>query len=498
MRLTKPLSRIFIAAMAYVMVFTLFAGPSIDAKVIELGKDSTEFSQGNKLVLHKDPDIKSWKIKTNVPSSRLIDRTDTTGLSASKQKQFKKYHNFQQNYDHVWYEIKNLKRSDTITVDYGNAGTYEGRAVDLTVEYTNMKYEQNINGTNADGSPKGNANWTKGSGFFQISESPYSGFVYYNIAHGTVKYTFKDAVTGQKVELNENSFMTFNSLNGYNSPNFDKLYGSLPGTVAEFFAYNTHPSYVDSHELGVYLSDTTDMKYGSYSNISDGNTIFHGYSNDFHDKLGSETFTNNSVSFQVEGTTQEFTFGSANRNSAWQAPSTAVLFDVSAPKPDLNVFSLGNCEMTGGVATVGDKFMYELDQKVHVLGQDILERYNTVALEVNVPAGVRVLDMRVLDGDGNEVPSKYLSELKQHTSGALNGVVRAKFSTSYLKGVFDADDEQIAGMDYNGENYKLQVDVIIDDSRNVDNKIVKAMGRSTFNNQAKVADPVTNTVVEPN
>lgn len=235
------------------------------------------------------------------------------------------------------------------------------------------------------------------------------------------------------------------------------------------------------------------MQYGDYSNISDGNTIFHGYSNDFHDKLGSETFTNNSVSFQVEGTTQEFTFGSANRNSAWQAPSTAVLFDVSAPDPDLNVFSLGNCEMTGGVATVGDKFMYELDQKVHVLGQDILERYNTVYMDIAVPKGVRVTDMRVLDGDGNEIPSKYLSELKQHSSG----IVRAKFSTSYLKGVFDENDDQIAGMAYNGETYKLQADVIIDDGRNVDNKIVKATGKSSFNGKVKHADPVTNKVVDP-
>lgn len=481
------MQRVCALVLCYTIVLTTVLAPGAGAAVRVVSDDSTEFSQGNKLVLHKEPDITSFDVSTNIGSSRLIDRTDT-------KEHFDKYHNFQQDYDNVWYEIKSPRASDTVTVNYGNAGTYEGRAVDLQVQYTDMNYKYNVNGTNADGSPRGSNRWTEGSIFLQLSESPYSGFVYYNMSHGTVKYTFSDALTGEKLYLDENSFMTVNSLNGYSSPDFKDRYGSLPGAVGEFVNYKNYNTWEEGSEKDAFLVDGTDMKIAKHNNLNDGMTMFVGYSNDFEDKLGSPTFTNNSVSFQVEGVTQEFTFGSANRNSAWQAPSTAVLFDVTAPEPELEAVSAGDCTITDGAIAPGEAYTYDLEQKVHVLGQDILERYKSMMLTVNLPDGVRYENARVFDDAGNEIDSKFIESLSYNKG---NHRVQVKFTDAFLKGTFDSDGEQTGGMEYAGESYHLKIDVMVDSIHNVasDGKI-EADASSAVNRTTKLSDPVVNVVVE--
>lgn len=415
-----------------VLSFTGLFTETVQGAILEIDKSNTNFSQGNKLTLLKEPDIQEFRVTTNIPSSRVEFRTDKAKYSA-----------FQQQYDHKYLIIKNPTPNDTVTAYYKNAGTYEGRPIDLMMTFSNMNYQY-----------KGVA-WGRDQIHLQISESPFSGYVFYNMSHGIVEYSFYDSKTGRILNVDGNSFLTFNSLNG-----------EYPGSVGgEFYNYLNYDVSQNNSPVDAYVINGTNIALRSKSNLPYKSPIFIGESNNFMDWLGSPTFTRNSVSFQIRGTHHKFVFGSGS-NSAWQTPSSGVLFNVTAPDPTKEVVTQSGINATDNYVFGGEKITYRIGQQVHVLGQDIMEKYDSIVIKDNLPNEVMYDGARLVDENGNTV----------RNAGHID------YDSRNHRVTFTASQEFLKEtMVYNGETYYLEIDVTVKDLHDGVN------GRDiVFQNQASV------------
>lgn len=415
------------------VVFIFSFGMTASAKIIEVDESTTNFSQGNKLTLLKEPDIQEFRVTTNIPSSRLTWDNNQP-----------KYHNFQQQYDHKYLIIDNVQPNDKVYVYYKNAGLYEGRPIDLRITFSNIHYQKR-------------SKYDANRSYLHISESPFSGYVFYNISHAFIEYSFYDTETGRVLNVDGNSFLTFNSLNGYFSSD-----GLGQGEFYNYLNYDT--SQADS-PVDAYIIKNSNIELKSHSHLPYKKPVYIGVSNDFEDRLGSPTFTKNSVSFQIRGTHHKFVFGSG-RNSAWQTPSSAVLFNVTAPNPTKEVVTQSGINVTDNYVFGGEKITYRIGQQVHVLGQDILEKYDSIVIKDNLPNEVIYDDARLVDENGNTVQN----------------AGRIDYDSRNHRVTFTASQEFLKEtMAYNGETYYLEIDVTVKDLHDGVN------GRDiVFQNQASV------------
>ena len=442
--------RWLIVALAAVGLAVLIQPQDAKAELIPVKEGDTRFTEGNSLTFTKEPEVTAWEITTNIPDSRITKREHGEGSGD----QFKKWHNMQQQYDNQWFEIDNVKPSDYIQVYHGNAGTFHGRPIDVQVKYTNFKYERNVSRYDSD-TPRHNSRWEEDKIYFQVSESLYSGFVYYNVARGTAEYTFFDSATGEKITVDDSSYMSFNSLNGYSDLTEEgkKFEGFKDQGVGEFVNYeNVNTWEADSATDAYIIGEGSDMALRQYDYINDGVQVYIGQTDDFEDKLGSDTFTNNSVSFGLVGDVQRITFGSANRNSAWQAPSSAVFFNVTAPDPIKTVYEKSGNEIAGEVIYGNQEITYEIKQKVHVMGVDILERYSNFVIQDVLPDEIEFKAIRIYDGEGEKIPDKYI---KSKGVDKKTNKAHISFTDEYL------NNED--GMAYEGETYTVEIDAVVED-----------------------------------
>lgn len=436
-----------------------FAKPS-QAKIVKVDKFNTDFSKGNKLVLFKEPDIKEFRVTTNIPSSRVEFRTDK-----------KKYGAFQQQYDYKYLTIKNVTPKDEVTVYYKNVGTYERRPIDMKMTFSNMNSQYN---------PYLGDKY-RGQIDLQISESPFSGYVFYGMSHGTITYSFYDSQTGQILNIDGNSFLTFNSLNGY--PTAD-------GQEGEFYNYLNYDVSRNDSPVDVYVTNDTNVALRSNPNLAYTSPVFIGVSNDFEDKLGSPTFTRNSASFQIQGQYHKFVFGAGQyykwRNTSirswhgtWQAPSSAVLFTVTAPAPKKSVQDDQGNDITGGKVYGNDDITYRIEQPVHILGQDILEKYNSMVIKDDLPDEVEYKTARLVDEDGHTV-----KDAGTFDYDSKNHRVTYTASNDFLKNK----------MKYNGESYFVEIDAKVKDLYRDHDIQFSNQASSTVNGITKYSNRVTNTL----
>lgn len=417
----------------------------VNAEVIQVGNNSLDFTQGNKLIIHKNPDIKGFEITTNISKDRLkryykdADTERYTGyggawyfmpkhghqdkfpLSAYQTQTYKSY---EPGYASETLVIKNLQKTDQIKIQYENVGTYAGKPIDMQVVFDNMQI----------GGKKRSGGLTDDTTYIDFSANPFSGYVYTNILNADVTYTIYDRETGDVIDADGNTYLTFNSLNSYNND---------AGEV-EFVNYLNHDVTAKNSPVNAYTITDTNVKWrDNLPNHPYKKTVFYGSSNDFTDYLGGETFTRNTVQFQIKGKSQKFVFGSG-LGAAWNSVSTGVLFSVTAEPPTKTVEDSKGTTINGRDVQVGQELVYNVRQKVNILGQDILEKYDKWTITDTLPANVDYVKAELTDESGKVIqnPGEIVYDKAKH---------KVTFTAS------DAFLKEEGGMKYTGETYNLRI-----------------------------------------
>jgi hypothetical protein len=441
----------------------------VHAEIRTVGDGDTEFTEGNRLVLKKNADIKAFSITTNIPSDRLITYTKTvgdgyfrTGGSAYvKEEAYKtsNYPSFQRDYGSKTLAIKNLKLGDRVDVNYKNVGTYNGQSIDAKLTISNVQYARRSSLPD------------NGISLLDFGENPFSGFYFANIEYGTLEYTFYYSSTGKTVSLDGNSFLSFNSLNGYN----------LSSGLVEFVNYLNYDTSKAGSAVDAYVKSNTNVEYQTkIAKVGYTSPAYVGISNAFTDVIGGKTFTKNTVSFQIKGTTQKFIFGGGYR-TGWTNVSTGVLFNVTAVEPTVTVRNGSGQNINGKYIGTGQDLIYFINQDISTLGQDVLDKYSNWAVAAKLPSNLTYSKAELVDDSGNVIKN----------AGTF------AYNRSTREVTFKASDNLLSNvMNYTGETYSLKIYTKVNTSAGNGTKIQNPAASSTINGVSKRSGGTTVVTVD--
>lgn len=355
------------------------------------------------------------------------------------------------NYNWSHLVFNELKNTDTVTVSYPYVGTYKDKPISLNWTFSEFYKAGNTyhNATHPK-SPK--------TELF-INQSMYNGYVYRGIESFKLKYDFRYA-DGTVVEFDNNAFLGFNSLNGYNDEKkFDgEKYKDDP-YFANYKNVTEGVSYLNKDASSkIYLMDNTNIKSYQVGETSPNNpatgTIFAGSNNLFEDAIGAKTFTKNSVSYQIKGKDQNFLIV-GSRGSAWNTPSGATLFNVLPKKPAKKVSDTDEKLVIKDTLNdledgIKNGVTYTITQKVGVLGNDMLTQYSEFGFKdvLNDVYDAKNAVTTVKDSHGNDVTSKFDIKIDGQT-------ITANAKAELLS------DVSI----YDGRTYTMSINVKIDEAK---------------------------------
>ena len=463
----QRLKRAFIGTAAFVLAFAVFDAPQPAEAFTRVS--NTDLAPKNRLVIYKEPNVQGFSVE-------LQTGVNGRGKFDSREK----YKSFQQQYGYKSITLSTPYKSDRIIARWGNVGTYDGRPINMTATFEDINYETIFPKRNLAGVYAGAQ---IGSSYLQISESPYSGFMYFNMSHMKVTYEFYDRATGSLLDVS-GSYLTFSSLNGYSTyqDGTPRVFSGIdwetgdtrtisdPG-LGEFVGYD--------NESTVYVRNDTNIARRSHSELPYKGSVYIGTSDAFTDVLGAPTFTKNAASFKLSGSSHPFTVGSGKRNSSWVAMSTGVMFRPEADPPQKQVVSTSGANLANQDIPAGTTFKYRITQKVHVLGQDIIDKYASFTIRDDLPADVTYQSARLLNQNGSAVSN----------AGTINhsgGVV------TYTAGNYMLS----SGMAYEGESYTLEITVRANPSVSV-RTTIKNRAERGINNDKGYSNTVQN-VITPN
>lgn len=431
------------------LLLAIFGGSeSGDAKIVSV--DSGQyFDAKNSLLIEKSPVIKGFEVSTNVPSNRMeiYDKPKSASHAGSSEAgmaffgsdafKSKHYGNYEKGYASKSFVIKNPTSADKFTVKWKNVGSYNGKSIDLKMDMLGITYRLNPT------APITMANKI----WLDISESPFNGFVNGNMGHFEPEFTFFDSGTGSEINFEGDSYLTFNSLNG-----------NLPNYAGEFVNYLNDDVSVESSSSTAYLAKDTNIQFKQFTDSSKSSylnkPVFVGVSDNFVDQLGSDNFTRNSVSFQIKGKRQKFVLGSGLA-SGWFALSSATVFSTKPENPMKDVLDDQGRSVNKQEVLANQKLVYAIDQKVHNLGVDLLERYSKFEFIDPLPEEV-IFESAKFEAD----PKGAISyDKEKHT-------VKYQASNDFLQ-----------SMPLKGESYRLKINVKVKDD---------IRSKTIFKNQGKV------------
>ncbi|MGL6198967.1 MAG: isopeptide-forming domain-containing fimbrial protein [Lachnospiraceae bacterium] len=429
--MTKNLfDRIISVLLVLIMVFTtgLFYIKA-DAAIKSVDPSSDVFDDANSLLIQKYPDIKGFSYTTNIAGSRMnvYEKNASTTLTTSGGAGYfggnfktQNYISYLPGYAAFGFEVKDgLKSTDYIKIIHQNVGTYDGSAVDMIVTYTGFVQRDNSHYI-------ANAGLVSGYSYLDISANPYNGYIYSQIDYMTINIDFVHSGTSTAVDVT-GAYLSFNSLNGPDPS------ASWIDNQGEWVNYQSADV---TSTADAYITTNTNLKYESASAYSaytsyTGNA-FIPQSNNFTDTLGADTFTKNSVSFKLTGTTQTFTVGAKQTSTAWNTFSSALLVTAKGVEPTK--------EVDKSFAAAGETLTYSINQKVHTLGQDLLTKYQSFVFTDALPDEVEYVSAKLVGEDGTDYSSYGTAayDASTHTvkftanSNFLNNVVKYEAETYTL------------------------------------------------------------------
>jgi LPXTG-motif cell wall-anchored protein len=235
--------------------------------------------------------------------------------------------------------------SDVIEIRYNGAGEINGQKVDITVKF----YDFNMTNTRTD----------TGVGI-EIAKNLFNGYTFWNIREFTQEWVFFKAGTDTPLGVTNNSYITMNSLNQYE---YVKPLSNL-----------TNPSYDTATNISYVTSDVTSQ------------SVYRGMNENFADQLGADTFTRNSVQFQIQQGAPFFVLrvGTDKRigttpgtSEAWNAPSSGTIRMPTPKTPSKRVSDNDQSLVSENtLSTMTESFKYTLYQPTHSLGNELLTYYS--------------------------------------------------------------------------------------------------------------------------
>lgn len=439
-------------------------GHKAQADVIKVDPNTSVFSEANSVLIQKNPQISRFDFTTNIDSSRLRKWLvtgnkgpagwDHLNLDNKYNMSNTKWFTMDSDSKAYTFLIKDPKPSDWIKTYHGNVGLYKGNPVDVEVKYSNFYY---IDSNKAPLPPDGAVPPIKaiykswgGSNYsvLEINESLFQGYLFANLKEVSATLTFYDSKTKQPIQMDKNSYLTFNSLN--------YLYWLLSEGVKYM---NPDPS------LKTYLTKDTNV---SYKAVRGGET-FHawaGNSNDFTDELGALNFSRNSVSFQLSGTEQEFKLIGEEGWPIWNTYSSGLLSTPPTP-PQKQAVDLSGNKVT--VFSPGQKVNYPFTINVSELGTQMIQKYSRYEVIDKLPKELEYIGGKVTTMNGEDITSKagtFSYDSAKHTA-------TFKFSADYLENGFKYEL---------GEKYKVVFKTRVKENIG-DGKVIVNPSKVIINNQ---------------
>lgn len=350
------------------------------------------------------------------------------------------YHYYKPGYSGLGFDIRNPQSTDKISTYHTRAAKYKDKWVDVEVTYSNFRYKYNTSlkdWVEERGHTVNDTGVLENHVYLDVNENLTNGYVYMNAESMKINLKFIDNQTKQPVLVDSydsandkrHSFLTFNSLN----------YFVRRQNQSEFVKYD---DMVNQNQ--VFVTNDTNIEYGHPENSNVGSDYFYGAESDFTDKLGAQTFTRNSVSFELRGSDPNrghtFTVG-ASVAIAWNAFSGATLFR-SLINPDMRpkkfVKNTSGQNIQGQTLDVQTPVDWEVTVPVGRMGVDMLEKYTKLQLRDTLPNEVDYLSYQVFDGNNKDITS-------ETTLAKANQLLTVDFTPAYLN----------SGMKYEGETYRV-------------------------------------------
>lgn len=413
----------------------------VSAEHVEVDKDNPAINEKNSLMIEKAPEKKGFTHETNVGDrSLLIDLpadapVGITGTLESVKNN--KPDSFEAGYGVKGILIKDVQPEDVYELTYNYVGKYDKKPISAKVAISNIKQEH------TDGLDFDEAS-------LSFSESLFSGFVYRNIAQMDVKISFFDE-EGKIIDFTDNGFISINSHN-----------------EGEYSAY------MNTELTDIYTIKDTTVFYKENDRYPDSPKIWEGSSNEFTDWLGGETFKKATVSYKIKSPDLEFIIGSTH-NSAWNAFSSATLFNVLPEKPVKVIQNENGEDIDSGKVKPGQEITYKISQKVNTLGVDLLEKYKSMTFVDKLPEEVTYVDSELQDESGTKVDETGTKKIDESTNTLTYSV-----SADYLEN----------GMKYNAETYTLNVKVKVKEDVK-DGVLLKNIANVTINENSQDTNEVT-------
>lgn len=349
------------------------------------------------------------------------------------------YHYYKPGYSGLGFDIRNPQSTDKISTYHTRAAKYKDKWVDVEVTYSNFRYKYNTSlkdWVEERGHTANDTGVLENHVYLDVNENLTNGYVYMNAESMKINLKFIDNQTKQPVLVDSydsandkrHSFLTFNSLN----------YFVRRQNQSEFVKYD---DMVNQNQ--VFVTNDTNIEYGHPENSNVGNDYFYGAESDFTDKLGAQTFTRNSVSFELRGSDPNrghtFTVG-ASVAIAWNAFSGATLFKPYNPDIQVKKYvkNTSGQNIQGQTLDVQTPVDWEVIVPVGRMGVDMLEKYTKLQLRDTLPNEVEYLSYQVFNESNKDITS-------ETTLAKANQLLTVDFTPAYLN----------SGMRYEGETYRI-------------------------------------------
>lgn len=401
----------------------------------------------NNLIFAQNIDL---NLKPTIESTAGFERMDVSAADIAAPK-------IENNKIYGWSQLRfsrPLSASDNIVVHYPISGTYNGKNVSLKLTLfdfykSGASYYNTVNSNDAVTT-------------LFINDLGNNGIVFRGLETFKTRYQFYTE-DGSVVSFNNDAFINFNSLNGYDEATLfnqtklkDNPYFNKYAHISEGISYLNKD--VSSQ---IYALEKGNIKQYSLDELSPGNptqitgALFAGASNDFEDVLGAATFTKNTISYQIKGNAPEF-FVVASRGSAWIAPSGATLFNTLPEAPIKSVSDSDEQNVTEDKLNdlddgIANGVTYKITQKVGTLGNDLLTKYSEFSFKdvLHDVYDMKTVQIGVFMGDkAEDVTNKFDVFVENHT-------VIAKAKSELLS------DFSI----YDGRTFTLKIDIKVDENK---------------------------------
>ncbi|MHC5216832.1 isopeptide-forming domain-containing fimbrial protein [Enterococcus sp. LJL128] len=346
----KTLGTLFICTA--VLGFVITNPTSVAAETVKVDRENPLISATNNLIIEKDLKEKPKVTVTTSDKNDVVEHFDDVSKVVPAT-------SFLTEYGCTRITFSNLTKETIVNVDYGYVGTYKGEKIYGVMNYHSMIKKDT------------------GENVLIISDNLFSGYWYLSINQidTDLKLFYED---GTKVDLEGDSFIGFNSLNGSGKE------APAEETANEYVAYLNQ-----AEGMKTYITD--DSNVIEMDNKYSEGKVYAGGSGNFSDRLGLDTFKRNTVSFQVSGSEMKFRIGTLKGSTAvWNSFSSATLFTAVPEEPIKDIVDVENedSSINGETVGKGQVVTYKVSQKVHTLGVDLLERYSQFSMSDKLPEQV--------------------------------------------------------------------------------------------------------------